>query len=419
MNQPNQEDDVKLDHQFIARQAIFDKDKNIYAYELLYRDSEANFFPQHISDEQATGRMFFDALLLHGIDKLTNNYRAFINLSTSALVSELPNLVQPKQVVIEIVERVNEIEQVTNFVEQMRTKGYVFALDDYNSEYKWEPLLSKVGYIKLEVKSPLSETLKEVQKLKNIYPETKIIVERIEDHQTFHQLVEGGVDLFQGYFIAKPEMMELKNISPIKVLVIDLMKSVLNQPIDFEQVQLRVSKDISLTARVLKMANGICKSAKVKISTISQAVIYLGEDVIRQFIMVLVLSELGSDKPSELTKLGLTRAKFISEMLTFIEHDKELINTGYLVGLVSVLDAILNKTVEEICHEFTLSHVCEGALLNFNGPIGHMLALVKAIELEDYVKFEALSSSNMLQADFIGKSYISALLYADETLSFV
>ena len=112
--------------------------KILFAYELLYRDSEANYFPQHLTDCQATGRMFFDAILLHGLNKLTNNHTAFINLSTSALILELPNLISPDQAVIEIVERTEELEDVTHFVSDMKKQGYTFALDDYDGDEKWQ-----------------------------------------------------------------------------------------------------------------------------------------------------------------------------------------------------------------------------------------------------------------------------------------
>ncbi|MBE0364433.1 hypothetical protein PULV_a2767 [Pseudoalteromonas ulvae UL12] len=417
MENPLTEHSPAIDQQFIARQAIFSADRQTYAYELLYRDSASNFFPSHLTDDQATGRMFFDALLLHGIDKLTNNHRAFINLSTSGLILELPHLVSPKQAVIEIVERTDEVEKVCGYVEQMRNKGYIFALDDYDGDKKWQPLLSQVNYIKLEVEVPLMRTLLQVKRLKREYPHAKIVVERIEDYQTFTELVNVGVDLYQGYFFAKPEMMNLKNITPLKLVVIDLMKLVLRDSLDFSEVQSKVAKDISLSARVLKMANGACKSAKSSISSLSQAIIYLGEDLIRQFITVLALSELGQDKPSELTKLGLTRARFIADMLE--EHGDEVMSTGYLVGLVSVLDAILDKSIAEICEEFLLSEECRSALSDHNGPIGKMLMLAKAIEVDDHELMIAAFLPQKPSFRHIGKTYVSALLYADDTLSFI
>ena len=135
--------------QYIARQPIFDGDKSIFAYELLYRDSVNNAFPVGTTDGQATGRLFFNALMLVGIEKLTLNQTAFINLSSEGLLEDLPKLLQPENTVIEIVERTENIELVVERVTELKKAGYVFALDDYDSHEKWQPLLSLVDYIKL------------------------------------------------------------------------------------------------------------------------------------------------------------------------------------------------------------------------------------------------------------------------------
>lgn len=398
--------------QFIARQPIFDNQKKIFAYELLYRDSEANYFPQHLTDCQATGRMFFDAILLHGLDKLTNNHTAFINLSTSALILELPNLISPNQAVIEIVERTEELEDVTHFVSDMKKQGYTFALDDYDGDEKWQVVLEQVNFIKLEVEEPLMRTILQAKKLKRKYPKTKIVVERIEDNDTFKQLADAGVDYFQGYFFSKPEMMSLQNISPTKMVVLELLKLSSQSDLDFTLVQQKVAKDLSLTARVLKLANGVC--GDTQISSLSQAIIYLGEDLIRQFITVLALSELGQDKPSELTKLGLVRAKFINLRLEGQDH--QLLNAGYLVGLVSVLDAVLDTQMDNIVKDFKLSDVCKQGLLGSKSLIGNALNLCKAIEVDDWELIETQLQKEGINANQLAVSYTKALFYADDIL---
>jgi len=403
---------TKDNAQFIARQPIFDNQKNIFAYELLYRDSEANFFPQHLTDCQATGRMFFDAILLHGLDKLTNNHTAFINLSTSALILELPNLIASDQAVIEIVERTEELEDVTHFVSDMKKQGYTFALDDYDGDEKWQVVLEQVDYIKLEVEEPLMRTLLQTKKLKRKYPKTKIVVERIEDYDTFKQLADAGVDYFQGYFFSKPEMMSLKNISPTKLVVLELLKLASQSDLDFTSVQQKVAIDLSLTARVLKLANGVC--GNTQISSLSQAIIYLGEDLVRQLITVLALSELGQDKPSELTKLGLVRAKFIN--LRLEGQNNQLLNAGYLVGLVSVLDAVLDKHIDYIISDFKLSDVCKDGLLGNDSLIGDALKLCKAIELDDWQLIERQLQKEGVNANQLALSYTKALFYADDIL---
>jgi EAL and modified HD-GYP domain-containing signal transduction protein len=71
---------------FVARQAILDRDEKVFAYELLYRNSNENFFPSNVSDDAVTARLFLDSLLFYGIDNLSANKKLFINLSTSSIL---------------------------------------------------------------------------------------------------------------------------------------------------------------------------------------------------------------------------------------------------------------------------------------------------------------------------------------------
>jgi EAL and modified HD-GYP domain-containing signal transduction protein len=239
-------------------------------------------------------------------------------------------------------------------------------------------------------------------------------VERIETYEDFKQLKAAGCDLFQGYFFAKPELLSFGNVEPSKVAVLELLNCTAQTDLNFDAIQQRVAKDIGLTARILKLVNARTSSGQQTIRSISQAVIYLGEDAIRQFVRVLALSELGNDKPQELTKLGLTRAKFIALMLE--PGGKDLAEQGYLVGLLSVLDAILDMELDIIAKEFSLGSELSSALLNFNGMQGASLQLVKAMEEEQWHTAHELlmmirPASKM---DVVFQAMYDARAYADE-----
>ncbi|MEC8327574.1 MAG: HDOD domain-containing protein [Pseudomonadota bacterium] len=364
--------------QFIARQAILDANKQIFAYELLYRDSDNNAFPVGVTDEQATGRVFFNSLILVGKDKLVANHCAFINLSDTTLLQEIPRLLKPDNLVLEIVERSQNIEELLAIVKTLRKQNYKFALDDYDKDPRWEPLLPYMSYVKLELEHPILKTTTLAKKLKRLYPKLKIVVERIETYEDFNYLQQAGVDLFQGYFFAKPEMLTHGNVEPSKLVVFDLLKSTTRPNLNFKEIESKIAKDLSLTARVLKLVNAHSGLDKQEMKSISQAVVYLGEDTLRQFIRVLALSDLGVDKPSELTKFGLTRARFMSLFLA--PGGKEMAEQGYLIGLMSILGAVLDMDLNTVISEFSLDSNSSGALLNYEGLLGGALKIAMAIE---------------------------------------
>ena len=374
--------------QYIARQAMLDATKQVFAYELLYRDSHNNVFPVGVSDEQATGRMFFNSLILVGKEKLVANHCAFVNLSDTTLLQEIPKLLKPDNLVLEIVERSQNIEQLLTIVKTLRKQHYKFALDDYDCDPRWEPLLPHMSYVKLELEQPILKTTVLVKKLKRLYPKMKIVVERIETYEEFEYLKGAGVDYFQGYFFAKPEMLTHGNVEPSKLVVLDLLKSTAQTNLCFKDIEKKIAKDLSLTARILKLVNARSGLDKLEMKSISQAVVYLGEDALRQFVRVLALSELGVDKPSELTKYGLMRAKF---MELFLEPGgEEMAEQGYLIGLMSVLGAVLDMDLTTIISEFSLDSTLSGALLNYKGLLGGALKVAIAIEKNDWQEAESV-----------------------------
>ncbi|WP_105172254.1 EAL and HDOD domain-containing protein [Pseudoalteromonas sp. T1lg24] len=374
--------------QFIARQAILDANKQIFAYELLYRDSDNNAFPVGVTDEQATGRVFFNSLILVGKDKLVANHCAFINLSDTTLLQEIPRLITPDNLVLEIVERSQNIEELLEIVKSLRKQHYKFALDDYDKDPRWEPLLPHMSYVKLELEQPIIKTTTLVKKLKRLYPKLKIVVERIETYDEFEYLKGAGVDLFQGYFFAKPEMLTYGNVEPSKLVVFDLLKSTTKPNLNFKEIESKIAKDLSLTARVLKLVNARSGLDKQEMKSISQAVVYLGEDTLRQFIRVLALSDLGVDKPSELTKFGLMRARFMSLFLA--PGGNDMAEEGYLIGLMSILGAVLDMDLNTVISEFSLDSNSSGALLNYEGLLGGALKIAMAIEENNWQTAESI-----------------------------
>ncbi|WP_419146986.1 EAL and HDOD domain-containing protein [Pseudoalteromonas 'SMAR'] len=409
----------KLPVQYIARQAIMSPDQEVFAYELLYRDSGNNAFPVGVSDSQATGRLFFNSLMFIGVERLAAGQTAFINLSDESLLQELPKLLSPKKIVVEIVERAKDIPSLVNIVTKLVTKGYRFALDDYDGDERWQPLLALVQYVKIEVQHPIIRTNMMVKKLKRQYPDLKVIVERIETKEELELIKPSGCDFFQGYFFAKPEMLNHGNVEPGKLVVFQLLQATAKKSLCFKEIENRISKDLSLTARLLKLANAKAGEDRIEIKSISQAVVYLGEDAIRQFVKVLALSELGSDKPSELTRMGLTRAKFVE---TFLQPGgKEMAETGYLLGLMSILDVILDVELSVVAAEFSLDESLSSALLDYGGLMGGALRLAFEIERNEWQEAElilqAIRPATPIQ--FLYDMALSSREYADEVLEIV
>jgi EAL and modified HD-GYP domain-containing signal transduction protein len=398
---------------FVARQAILDRNENVFAYELLYRNSNENFFPANISDDVATARLFFDSLLFFGMDKLANHKKLFINLSANSLLYGLPKLISPHNIVLEIIERTDNLIEVQHCVENLKKQRYVFALDDYDGDVKWNALLQEVKYIKIEVSENIENTVKKVITLKAEFPHKFIVVERIEDYETFKLIRDAGAHYFQGYYFTKPTLLHFNNINPSQLTALDLLSITLKKPLDFNALIHRVEKDIALVSSLLRLSNIRCKSSNKKISSISQAVIYLGEDAIKQFVTVLSLGDLGNDKPSELIKIGLIRAKFIELLLS---KNNKLAEQGYLLGVVSILNVLIGIDFSFVFKELSISESLQDALIDKSGELGACFDLCLKIENGHFSGIKESEKALNIKESFIMHCYAKALIFADEII---
>jgi EAL and modified HD-GYP domain-containing signal transduction protein len=315
---------------------------------------------------------------------------------------------------LEIIERTKQLEQVLPLVENLMQHGYTFALDDYDSDPKWDCLLQKVKYIKLEVEENIELTLERIITLKAKFPDKFIIVERIEDYVSFELIKDAGADFFQGYYFTKPKVLNFKNVNPSQLTVLDLLKVVLQTPLDFNRLISKVEKDAALVARLLRLCNLRCKSSNKKISSIPHAIVYLGGDTIKQFVTVLALGDLGENKPSELFKIGLIRAKFLELLVGRI--DKKLTGKGYLLGIVSIFNGLIDVELDFVFKELSLSRDIQQALEQQLGKLGHCFNLCLKIENGDFIGLQKIQKQLNLKETFIMQCYTEALTFADESL---
>jgi c-di-GMP phosphodiesterase len=375
-----------LTSHFVAKQPIFDRNQNIFGYELLYRDSENNAFPEGLSDEQASARIFYETALFHGITYITESKTAFVNLCDKSVLKKLPHLVPAKNLVVEIVERSKIDAETIESIKDLHQLGYVFALDDYDFEDHWQNIAPYMHFVKFDIPEVLTEIGPTVQKIRATFPNVKLVAERVETQKQLNLAKMHGVDFLQGYFFSKPQVIKFTDIQPSKAIAAELI-TCLNEPLlDFNKISSILSRDISLTSRVIKLANVSLAYRNLNISSISKAVIYLGEETMRQFISIVAVSQLADGKPQEVIVLGLTRAIFISELPQLF--NKKSSDTGFLIGLLSVLDAILDMTLENVVEKLALQEIIAETLLNHTGQWGCALQLVIAIENAEWARIE-------------------------------
>ena len=398
-----------FDNKFVARQAILDRSQNTYGYELLYRNNLNNIFSS-LKPEETTPQIIFQNHIFGDLTNLCLQKKAFINFDENSLLAKLPLMLDKSDIVVELLETINVTTDVIKVVRTLYEKGYVFALDDYDFSPKWEVLFPYISIIKVDVEDISFE---QIETLKNssfiVDQNIKIVAERIETHEQFEKLREVGVDYFQGYFFHKPEITTGYYIEPIKLNLLQLFTEACLPCMDFKAVAEIISQDVSLVNGILKLVNLEVEINRVEITSIRQAVTFLGSEKIKQFIAVIAMSNLSTDGASELLTESLVRGKmmeYLSQDSAFYKIEKY----AFITGIMSNIDAILNCPIEKIITNLPLAIEIKMALIKKEGLLFEALEIVKYFEgIENQVEISGIMTKHGICEDNLLETYHESL----------
>lgn len=391
---------------FVARQPIFDIERKIYAYELLFRSGESNGFPD-IDGETATTSLLSSSFFTVGIEKIGAGKLVFINFTEELLLSGTPQLFPPDKMMVEILEDVSPGPEIVVACQSLKDKGYSLALDDFVYSKQFEELLHLSDIIKIDFRLTPVETLGEMVETLKKY-NCKLLAEKVETYDEFHQAVELGFELFQGYFFSKPEVLKNKDLSSSQAGMLRLISKINTEEFDVDSLAALVVQDVSITYKLLKYINSSHFSRLQPLSSIRQAITFLGENGFKMFVSLIATSKLSEDKPEELIRTSIIRARFL-EQIELKKDSSEL----FLLGLFMSIDAMLDQSIENVLGKMPLGDSLKEALVSRSGELYVFVRLIETYEAGKWVAFRFAQKKLGLTDKLINEYYIDALAWAD------
>ena len=357
----------------LARQPIFDRNTKVVAYELLFRAVN----PERadvVDGDFATSAVLENAFMNLSIDDVIGDHKAFINFTPRLLEMEIP--IEPARCVIEVLEDVEVTDALLESLERAKQKGHLVALDDFEYNEALQPLVDLADIIKLDVLALTDSELVDAVGRLSAYGVT-LLAEKIETNEMLRHCLDLGFEMFQGNFLSKPEPITGRKLAANKIVVLELLTKLQEPSSNFKDLELLISQDPALGLKTLRLVNSAYYGPRHQIESLSHAIAYLGMDALRSLASLLVVSGL-SDKPDALRDFALERAKFC-ELLGRKVKEAEA-SVFYSVGLLSTMDAYFDQPLEEILGNMSLRPDVKAALLDREGELGAVLALVERVQ---------------------------------------
>lgn len=394
---------------YLARQPILDQNRKLYGYELLFRDGVANCFP-NINADEATSKLITEHHLLMGVEKITGGVQAFINFSADTLIHHFPTSIDPKSMVIEILETVPISNELLVACRELHRMGYKLALDDHDFDPKWDIFFPYVSVIKVDVRQfDLLQVSKFVSRVRQ--HQVTLLAEKVETAEEFQKLKQLGFELFQGYFFAKPEMLKHKKIASNKLNLLMLIAESSKVNLDFNQLSAIVERDLGLSYKLLRFVNSSSFAREKAIGSLKHAMVYMGEAELKKFIALLALANLSEDGPNELLNMSIVRARFC-DRLAALKGDAMNPPAAFLTGLFSLVDALLEQPLENLLNDLPILAEIKAALLENTGHLGQYLLLAKAFEYGDWALQQQLAAEIFGQEMDLNNEYMLAIEWA-------
>ena len=390
---------------YIARQAILDRNANTIGYELLFRDSPKNEFPI-VDPDVASSKLIIQNHIHGDIEAITMGKVAFINFTQECLVHKFPLLFDPKSIVIEVAEQENNADRLLKLVKLYHQSGYQLALTGYDTDLKWDAFFPYLAYIKVDIDVINPKRLFSVnERLKPF--DIKLVAEKVESNLQLLSLVEVGFNYYQGYFYHEPEIIEGQTLAPVKTQMVSLMNEAFKSPLDFDAIASVISQDVQLSVGLLKMVNNVATGTRVEITSLKQAAAYLGEEKLRQFVSILALSKMTTDKTEEAAKQALVTAKLM-EAIAGQGMFVQIKDLAFITGLLSSIDVVLGQPINEVVKQIPLAKQIELALLGKDGLLGELLTLTTNYILGNSEEINSLIDTYMLDAQVIHQDFVAA-----------
>ncbi len=398
-----------MDRVLLSRQPIYRSNMEIFGYELLFRDGDADQ-ARFRDEDEATAQVIVNTFMETGLDEMVGNQRACINVSPKFVLSDFCEALPPERVVLELVGPVELDAIMVKRLQQLAAQRYDIAVGGFALSGKFRPLLDLAAIVKFDMLGgnwgEIERGAKQIDRRR-----LKLAAERVENAEQVRFCRDLGFDYFQGYFFCRPEFVRAPRLPLSRLITLRLIGKLHDPDVTLDELEQAIRQDLSLSYKLLRYVGSAALSLRGQIKSIRHAAVLAGIDRLKIWAGLILFSGI-EEKMSELTVTAVTRARMCEKLAEAMKLGNSA-DQSFLVGLFSVLESMLGRPMQEILDSLHLAPEINEALQRRKGELGAILECVMAYERRDW---ENARCGN-LDAETIRSAYVKAMAWSIRTLN--
>ncbi len=366
----------------LGRQPILNRSEQIVAYELLFRSPDSTGSAKLKSASHATANVIVNTLSGFGIKEVLGDRQGFVNVDVDLLMSDSIEILPREHIGLDLVDGIVPTERVLDRCRQLKESGFSLSLDLHAYAPEHAELYGLMDIVKVDLIQTAPDRLPEQVTLLRRHP-FKLLAEKVDTVDAFKMCHRLGFDYFQGYFFARPSVVEKKRMDDSAAALLKLLRLLLADATIGELDQVFRSSP-TLTYKLLLLVNSVSVGVRDKIGNVRHALTILGRQQLKRWVQLSLYSSENRDvKDNPLFELAASRATFMEQLVAQHPDLKDTYGAtdqAFMVGILSLLDSIYQVSIEEIVAELNLNEEVRQALVNREGVYGRLLALTLKME---------------------------------------
>ena len=395
----------------MARQPIFDDDNKVYAYELLYRSNGKQNSYNGVNGDESTADVVTNAFFGLDVRDVIGSAKAFINFTGNLLKHGVPKMISSDILVVEVLENQMMDEDTLAACQDLKERGYTLALDDFEYENAYSELFQLGDIVKIDFRT----SQKAIEETAYVcrYCNKIMLAEKIETREELEYAKRLGCTFTQGYYFAKPTLMSKNSIQPLPVNFMQIMQLVSSEEPEISDIVEVISRDTAMCQRLLRLINSVYFGVRNRVSSISQALVILGLDYLREWVYLMGMQRITHNDNVEIMRMSVLVAKFCRGIALLIPDAARSCEAFYLMGLLSMVTYSGERALAIALEEFPITDDIKNGLMRRGGLYSDVFEMVLGYDKGDWAVVDSFSEKYGIPSEKISEVFLNCVKDAE------